>query len=230
MIKSMGDPSVGPSAERSAAVDAVIFDFDDTLVASRTVRRAALTSTIRSLGRTVSDEGFAVAYGRSLRELVDAIDPGCPFEEFLPAYVDTVRASPAPLLPGARELLEHLAASGIRRSIVSASHADLIRIELEVHGIEDLVEQVIGTAGAPPVKPDPLVLVRACEGLGTSPSTSLYVGDSLADLRMAAAAGVGFVGVCTGTVSFEEFERHAAALPVPVTICAGLTRGFPAVP
>jgi phosphoglycolate phosphatase len=66
-------------------------------------------------------------------------------------------------------------------------------------GLEGLVDVVVGADEGVQVKPEPDMVWAACRSCGVSPAQAVMVGDSVADLQMGRAAGVGCnVGVTSG--------------------------------
>ncbi len=61
-------------------------------------------------------------------------------------------------------------------------------------GLERHVDLIVTAADVPRPKPDPGMLLAAAERLGVARSEVLMVGDTVADARAAAAAGMPFVG------------------------------------
>jgi HAD superfamily hydrolase (TIGR01549 family) len=200
------------SAGLLSGSNAVIFDYDDTIVAARNHRRASLLSVITSLGDAPIVTAFDSGYGRSLRELVHALNPGGDFDSFFRAYVRYVEAKPAALLPGAREVIQGISRRGVPVAIVSSSDSRLIRAELRAHGMDEWFTWIAGTDSQDPSKPDPQVLSLVARKIcvDCSPDRIVYVGDSLLDHDMAHQAGCRFIAVCTGNVSADDFVASGA--------------------
>ena len=66
------------------------------------------------------------------------------------------------------------------------------RIALELHGIDNHVDAVVGRDTVETHKPDPQPLLAAIRALDAQPSSSLFVGDTERDERTAERAGVPF--------------------------------------
>ncbi|MDT0322130.1 HAD family hydrolase [Streptomyces millisiae] len=60
------------------------------------------------------------------------------------------------------------------------------------------------------LKPHPDSLLRALASTRTAPADALMIGDSVADLAAARAAGVPFLGYATSRAGFEEFQAAEA--------------------
>jgi len=107
------------------------------------------------------------------------------------------KADHTPLLPGCLDLLQRLAKTGVRIGILSSDTTGNVVDFVERHQLNDLIQVCLG-AMEDLSKPDPRLLYHACELLGAAAERTLVVGDSLADIQMARAAGVGCVGVLWG--------------------------------
>ena len=189
----------------------VIFDYDDTIVASKVHRRSALIETILQLGRTPDVAGFDAAYGKSFVELIASIDPNGTFDEFFPAYLEHVRRFPAEILPGARETLVSLSRAGVPIGVLSSSDSRLIQAEIETLGLDSMLTAICGSDCPIAQKPDPAsfgAILKTMELNGSEVIEVFYVGDALTDLEMSRHAGNRFIAVCTGSISAEQFLEH----------------------
>jgi phosphoglycolate phosphatase len=59
-------------------------------------------------------------------------------------------------------------------------------------------------------KPDPQMIETAMEHAGATRAEAVMVGDTVHDMRMAKAAGVGAIGVAWGYHAVEELQRAGA--------------------
>ncbi|VDK45369.1 unnamed protein product [Cylicostephanus goldi] len=81
-------------------------------------------------------------------------------------------------------------------------------------GVEDLVDVLVcgDDPGSKP-KPHPRNASFICQATNTPPENTVMVGDTLADLGMARAAGLGAaIGVLSGVGSLEHLKSHADIL------------------
>jgi len=111
------------------------------------------------------------------------------------------------VFPGSRALLAELEAAGIRTAVFSSSKnaADVLesagvldRFEVKVDG-QDMAEADL------PGKPDPAIMLRASDQLGTSPKRTAIIEDAISGVEAGAAGGFAqVVGV--------DREGHGAAL------------------
>ena len=109
-----------------------------------------------------------------------------------------------------RSLLAGLRASGRRIAIATSDDRIPTQRTLELLGVADLVDATVCADDGLPVKPAPDMVLHVCSILGVDPGRTAIVGDSLADLRMARAAGAGrVIGVLTGVGRRDDLEPLA---------------------
>ncbi|MCF4007718.1 HAD-IA family hydrolase [Corynebacterium uropygiale] len=126
----------------------------------------------------------------------------------------TYTAEPPTPLPGVPELIEELRARGIPLGLTTGFSREIADIILDALG---------WTADAsrcgdevPEGRPAPDLIRAVMADLGvTDARRVLSVGDTAADVASARAAGVRSVGVLTGHLSCEDFERLGAEHVLP---------------
>jgi HAD superfamily hydrolase (TIGR01509 family) len=112
-------------------------------------------------------------------------------------------------LPGARELLAHLTATGTSWAIATSGYRESAGPTIDHLGVpadvpvitRDLVERA---------KPDPDLFLAAAERLGVDIEDCVVVGDSVWDLLAARRARALGIGVLSGGYGREELERAGA--------------------
>lgn len=119
------------------------------------------------------------------------------------------------MLPGASELLEDLVRRGLRLSLYTSDRAANAAAVLERLGLRRFFGAIVGGDSVKRSKPDPEGFLLACEKMGAAPNESAYVGDTLDDLKMAAAGGAArAIAVATGLDALATLSRatpHAHA-------------------
>jgi phosphoglycolate phosphatase len=128
---------------------------------------------------------------------------------FIPDPVAAAR--PCADLPA---LFTRLRADGLRLAVATSDDRVPTLATLAGLGLAGLVDVVVCADDGLPIKPAPDMVLAACSALGTQPERAVVVGDALADMQMAKAAGALAVGVLTG-VSGAEHLRPAADLILP---------------
>ncbi|GAB4215350.1 MAG: HAD family hydrolase [Roseiflexaceae bacterium] len=230
-------------ALRDFAPELVIFDKDGTLLdfaamwggwaldLARRLEQAAGLPLLERLGAALGfdprdgapiPEGpLAVESMAALRlyaaaALADAGLPPARAEELIAALwtaPDPVAlARPLADLPA---LFGGLRAAGVRVAIATADDRAPTEATLARLGLAALVDRIACADDGLPPKPDPAMVLRLCAELGIPPARTALVGDSLTDMRMGRAAGVGLlIGVTSGT-AHPEALRQIADLVLP---------------
>ena len=174
---------------------AVIFDWDNTLVDTLGLVQAALNATLLQFGHgsTLSIEEVH-AYSRySSREIFSKIFGDQCDEEvvfYYQKYDELTKGKITPL-PGALGLLKLFADQKIYMAIVSNKRGCNLRNEVETLGWTHYFFQIVGSTDCDYDKPSPVCVDRALMNM-TSPvdrSRVWFIGDSIADYLCARDAG-----------------------------------------
>ena len=181
----------------------VLFDFDDTLADSYGAIFLALQAAFSQSGiRSVTAEQFL----RDLRgtQLVQTLAQLEAREgrrlDLLGQYERAYWLKEPGLIslfPGVKAVLHELHRGGLKLGIVTQKRRALqidghqvgLSMELQELGIAELFSVSIGFEDVTNYKPHPEAVLMAMERLGASPQETLVVGDSLADIEAARAAG-----------------------------------------
>ncbi|MEU5779663.1 HAD family hydrolase [Micromonospora lupini] len=188
------------------------FDLDMTLVDSRPGIAAAYRALTARTGVPVDADLAVSRLGPPLRtEIAHWFPPEQVesavrvYRELYPAYAIT----PTLPLPGAREAIDAVRARGGRVLVVTSKIGRLARLHLEHLGLP--VDELAGD----------LFAEQKATALREHGATH-YVGDHVADMVAAAAAGVPGIAVATGPCSSDELREAGAKV-----VLDDLT-GFPA--
>jgi phosphoglycolate phosphatase len=203
---------------------AIIFDWDNTLVDSWPTIHDALCTMFTAMGMaawTLEDTKARVRH--SLRDTFPVMF-GSRWEEARRIYLEAFRASHIErlaVLPGVRELLEQLTAEGIYLAVVSNKTGSLLRAEAAHLGWNRYFSNVVGAGDASADKPDAAPVLLALEGSGIAAGPRVwFVGDTAVDMHCALNAGCVPVLLGAPEPSAEEFANHKPALVFED--CAGL--------
>ncbi|WP_156787091.1 HAD family hydrolase [Thermanaerovibrio velox] len=193
-------------------VEAVLFDFDMTLVDSS----RAVTECLNLLAR---DEGLdpitlddlmgtiGLPFEESLRRLFGRFDPSWPVK-----YRERYRLKEHSMIrpiPGALDALRELRSLGLKIGVVS--NRNMLSLAAERLGVAELVDLMVGLEAGLPPKPEPHMLNHTLEELGVSPQRAVYAGDTQADVLCALKASVAPIGVATGPLRKEELKALGAS-------------------
>ena len=113
------------------------------------------------------------------------------------------------LLPGAQELLDHLAAHRVPYAIATSGRMEIARHTLKLLKLGATVP-VVTRDQVRHAKPDPDVFLTAAERLGVPINRCVVVGDSVWDMLAARRAWALSVGLLSGGYGQEELERAGA--------------------
>lgn len=119
------------------------------------------------------------------------------------------KADHTPLVGQALDLLKAFATANLKVGIISSDTTENINEFVQTYQLEPYIQVQIGVDQGP-TKPDPILFQQACERLGTAPDTTLMIGDSQADIKMALNAGaagcIGLTGGWTTPIHFAKTE------------------------
>ena len=202
--------------------DAVLFDWDVTMVDSVGAIHGALDETFDKFGgeRWTRDD-VAEWLRRSMRvSFKDLFNDkaGEAATHFYGRYRDN-HLSSVTLMPGAVETLEMLEEAGVYLGVVSSKKGDLVRAEAQVRGSEARFSRLVGASDAKADKPSPEAIELALSGSEPAAGEGVwYVGDCGIDVVCARNAGCvsviigaspAYVGEKTHTPD-QHFVDHSA--------------------
>ncbi|MFZ2260320.1 MAG: HAD hydrolase-like protein [Luteococcus japonicus] len=189
---------------------AVIFDMDDTLLATREVKWAHHKQVAREhYGIDLTDEVLARHWGEPFDLMIGHLyQHSASVEEMRAANQTSAHLFPKQAIPGAVDAVTTLLDRGLVVGVLTSMNtanalADLTRCGFPM----DRLVFVQGADQTPHHKPDPRVFTSALEMLHARGITEVsYVGDALIDEQAALGAGLRFVAVTTGLATAEAFE------------------------
>jgi phosphoglycolate phosphatase len=194
---------------------AILFDWDNTLVDSWAVIHEALNHVMAAMDKPPWSMAETRARVRlSLRESFP-LHFGNRWEEARGIYLDRFRAihlDRLTALPGCADLLEALAGDGIFLGVVSNKTGALLRLEARQLGWSRHFGGIVGAGDATADKPHPAPVRLALEASGIAAGEGVwFVGDT--DVDMVCAGNAGCVPVLLGGEPLpEDFAQGAPRL------------------
>ena len=197
----------------------IIFDLDGTLIDTREDIANACNHALKQCGYPIHPiEEYNTMVGRGIDNLFRSAMPPEEVSDrtvakmrsiFVPYYNEHKCDFTRPY-EGIQEALDELAAKGLHFAVASNKYQE---------GTEQLVEKffgrhefarVLGQREGKPIKPDPLIVAEAMEGVpGISLDEVVYCGDSDVDMQTGLGAGVRTIGVTWGFRTREELEAYS---------------------
>lgn len=166
--------------------DAVVWDYDGTLVDTHATDEAAVADIVRNDPSAAAGiETFWASEGRPIIERIEEAWPGR-LDEYLPLFDGE---EPPRIFPGVRPVLRELRRRGTPMAVVSSRRLRPLLRGLAASRLRPFFEVVVGLDVVHAPKPDPEGLLLALERIGVPPSRAVVVGDRDVDLEAARRAG-----------------------------------------
>jgi phosphoglycolate phosphatase len=199
-------------------IRAVVFDFDGTL--------AVLNIDFSSMKERVFElmRKFDVHEGRIgeryLLEIIDEVvqilnekdtDAAAAFYQEAHQILHEVElkaAEEGKLLQGAKETLVSLRGKGLKVGIVTRNCEEAVRKVFP--DVEKYCDVIVTREAIKNVKPHPEHLAFVTKALSVSGEETVMVGDHTIDIQAGKRVGMKTIGVLTGRVKKEEFEKAGA--------------------
>lgn len=203
MTKSAQTKPAKPFAT-AARPQAVLWDFDSTLVDTEPIWMRSEAATMAEFGARWSEQDSADHVGQSLPTVGAAMAARIGRAEVTAEQVlakligklleGALAAGEQLFLPGAEELVRQMQAEGVRTALVSSSFRHILDTILA--GLPDLhFEVVVGGDEVSANKPDPAPYLRAAELLGVDPAQCVVIEDSNSGADSGNAAGMVVIAV-----------------------------------
>lgn len=190
-------------------MQAIIFDFDDTLVHTYENGLDNLKEVSNQLGLSLPPkEHLLKHYGNGWKEFIESAFPGTDPDFFAKKYLSSPSFKTCPPVKGVHEILDILCKK-YTLGIVTAGNKEVCMSSLIKAGIDIKKFSFILTQDEiKKPKKDPSyfdVVSMELAKIGISKREVLFVGDSTFDHEAAKNAGISFVGVLTGPCKKEDF-------------------------
>ena len=197
------------------SIDTVLFDLDGTLIDSSEGVVRSFNYVFQRIGVPLPDPAAIKAtigypLRESFRQFTDHDFDEC--YRLFQEKANEVLVPSAFLLPGVEDTLHHLFDRGYRLGVATTKNRGHLVGILERLNVARYFQEVSGGDEVKRVKPDPEILRLTLRKLNRTPETSVYVGDTVLDVRAARGAGMTAISVLGGTSLREEIEDEAPDL------------------
>jgi len=197
----------------------IVFDVDGTLVDSQHAIMTVMTTAFAAEGlpapelaavRRQVGLGIEETMARLLPEADDALHRR--LSQGFREAAHALRSRPGfaePLYPGIREALDGLRHPEVFLAIATGKARRGLDFTLSSHGLTALFHS-LQTADRNPSKPNPAMLLNAMAEVGVEPAETVFIGDSIFDMAMAANARTAALGVAWGYHDREDLRAAGA--------------------
>ncbi len=204
----------------------VIFDVGGTVIYDSADVAAVLVSALEQHRISISPSKLHEWRGASKREVIERLvktgtsgrpDPLAVYLTFQNLLLDALTARGIEAIPGVEAALASLREHQVHVVLATGFDTRVVGVVLEHLGLGKIIDGVVTSDDVVRGRPDPDLIFAAMDRVGVTDANAVVnVGDTVNDLRAAAAAGVGAsIGVLTGAHDQAQLETvpHTAILP-----------------
>lgn len=196
-------------------IKVVLFDHDDTLVGTISTKWAEHKFIAKTYyQKDLTDDEIKLHWGKPLEELICLLYGTDDAQQALAYNIKHHTEFEKELFAATIPTLKHLKEIGKKVGIVTATSRISFEHDLDHHNVpRELLDYTQTAEDTDFHKPDPRVFKPALgwlKGTRLSPEEVLYIGDGLHDMKAALGAGFNFLGVQTGLIGAEEFQKAKA--------------------
>ena len=220
-----------------AAIHAVIFDLDGTLVDSYDAHYEAWRAIRATHGVAVTVDDYYSHFGRRNEDLlrecwmragkgeltadeIHALD-----HEKEAAYRALV-AHRFPIMDGARELVASLRADGFRTAVGSSGPPANVALAIQGLALENAFDAVVTGRDVKRSKPDPECFLLAAERLSVPPERCVVFEDAPAGITAAKAAGMRCIAITSKGHTVERQREADLVFPTVKTVTVAAVRAL----
>jgi phosphoglycolate phosphatase len=186
-------------------IEAVIFDFDGTLVDTIGCIWEEYQRVIEVMGlRKISKREFTHHIGRAWEDILKTMWPGVDTKEFTKHY--RLHVEKFKKFPGTDEMLMQLMKDHPLFIMTSRGEKTFYPGMKEACLNLDVFKATYHRDSLKFNKPDPRALLEVCKFQEIKPNEAVYIGDSIIDAQCALNAKLNFVAVLTGGAYPEDFR------------------------
>jgi len=191
-------------------VELIIYDLDGVLIDSTEAIVEAFEHTLREIGVEYEEDRLMPLMGHGLIHILEEALPeehrGKEWElrERYIYHFQKADTRLTKLLPDVEETLRLLKERGYMQSVATNKTSSEAKRILELLGVDDVFDLVVGFLDVPNAKPAPDMILYTLERLGVEKRHTVFVDDTAFGLKAGVEAGVNTVGILTGYHTREQ--------------------------
>lgn len=194
-------------------IKAILFDHDDTLVASIKSKWAQHKFIAKTFyDKTLTDADIRRHWGKPFTVLLKLLYETDNIDMAMSYNICTRKDYPKALFEDTLATITGLRNAKIKTGIVTSTTNSSLDNDFKTLGISRQLFDYIQTEDETIFhKPDSRVFEPTLKWLAQQkikPSEALYIGDSLTDMNAVAGVGIQFLGITRGLTTQKEFEKH----------------------
>ena len=194
-------------------VNCVLFDVDGTLIDTTELIAGGLAYAVRKhLGFEPPRSELVALIGRPLVDQMRVYGPEHLVDEMSRSFIEYYEANKhmEKPYPGALEMLRAVKESGRIVGIVTSKNRHEVANFLSRFPLQSYLDVIVSSSDTKRPKPHPDPVLKALELTRVQPSNTLFIGDSVYDMRCGKSAGV-----LTGAALWGPFGRDVLSAEHP---------------
>ncbi|MGM0241080.1 HAD family hydrolase [Enterococcus sp. AZ103] len=197
----------------------ILFDVDGTLIDTAYVMTHSLQKTLleeMQLSVEIDDLNYVLGIpGRAALEEFTADE--AELEKLLKAWNKNVLlyAEHVSVYPEIEEILKKLKAAGIKMGVVTSKTSNEMKTEFDIFNLNHYFDVFITASDTENHKPHPEPIQKAIDLLSVEKGETIYIGDSLYDMKSAKACGIKFAVANWGALDLAMFTEADYFLKKP---------------
>ena len=177
-------------------IDAILFDWDGTLIDTALRSFAAFQKTMQELGVPLDSELYEKTYSPNWYRMYRALQlPESKWQEAEDLWLRYYGLETSPLVMGANHVLVELHLRGYCLGVVTSGSQSRVLREISILGVAGLFKVIVCNEDVSKKKPNPEGLEMAMRLINRRPEACCYVGDSTDDVEMGKRANMRTIGI-----------------------------------
>ncbi len=201
---------------------AIIFDQDGVLADTEGLQYQGWLEALKPFSTTVPKQEYNRNYAGKTgsiieKEIISKYSLEIPAGKLLRQkeewLMHWLRTNEVPLMPYAREAIEHFAIKGIRLAVASGGPREEVELKLRKMKIFSMFDVIATRDDVRRGKPSPDIYVFAAKRLGVKPEDCIVFEDTQYGVEAAKGAGMKCIAVPTEYSAMQDFSKADAVFP-----------------